>query len=259
MGLLLWGLLNQWVIVFVNDLADVDTDRDNSTFNLTSGGSRVLVDGSLSPRDLRIATAFITVLWSAVTGWMAITWNLPGVGLALLAAIALLSSYSLKPIRLSYRGGGEVLQAIGVGVVLPCLGYYAQSGGISSISGLALASTFILGLASGITTSLPDTPSDARSQKRTISVLHGQSAARILSLLLIAAAIGLTASATSSLEPNTRLAIVALPLVLLLSNIPRRKRSDARHIAQCKRFVITNLACQVSLLVAWTLALWLGL
>src|SRR5687767_1715008 len=46
------GVLDQLYIVFANDLADEEGDRNNTTFNLFSGGSRVLVDGKLDRRQL---------------------------------------------------------------------------------------------------------------------------------------------------------------------------------------------------------------
>jgi hypothetical protein len=40
---------------------------------------------------------------------------------------ALLWAYSYAPLRLSYRGGEELLQALGVGFLLLFFGYYAQA------------------------------------------------------------------------------------------------------------------------------------
>lgn len=41
-----------------NDWADVETDRRNTTYNILSGGSRVIVDGPLARRTVGIA-AFV--------------------------------------------------------------------------------------------------------------------------------------------------------------------------------------------------------
>ena len=50
-------------------------------------------------------------------------------------ALLLLWLYSFKPVRLSYRGGGEILQALGTALVLPLLGFYAQSGSLAPFRG----------------------------------------------------------------------------------------------------------------------------
>lgn len=253
LALLIWGVLNQWVIVFVNDIADEKTDRDNTTFNLTSGGSRVLVDGVLTTTSLKRATGIIGVLWIALSAAMAIQWQLPLVGVALLAAVLLLGSYSLSPLRLSYRGGGEFLQALGVGVVLPSLGYYVQGGRLETLHPGALAALFLLGLGSGISTALADTPSDARSSKRTMPVSLGELPARSLSLVSLGLAIALASLCSPTLSSQAQLWLIFAPGLILCSNLLRIRRSDANAPKQCTRFVLTNLGAQITLQLIWAL------
>jgi 1,4-dihydroxy-2-naphthoate octaprenyltransferase len=62
-----YGLVSQLYIVFANDVADMATDRRNFTFTLFSGGSRVLVDGLLTRRQLGWAAVLCAAL-SALTG-----------------------------------------------------------------------------------------------------------------------------------------------------------------------------------------------
>jgi 4-hydroxybenzoate polyprenyltransferase len=53
----LFGLFDQWFIVWANDLADEATDRANATATPFSGGSRVLVEGRLTRAALTRAAA----------------------------------------------------------------------------------------------------------------------------------------------------------------------------------------------------------
>lgn len=174
----LFGVFDQLYIVFANDWADVETDRHNSTYNIFSGGSRVLVEGMLSRRELGRAAVLMTALALATGAGL---WLLQGsaVPLTLMAlGILLLWAYSFPPFRLNYRGAGELLQTLGVGGVLPLVGFTAQGGALTAFPWAVLAMTLPVSLACAVTTSLPDEPSDRSADKRTASVLLGVSGAQ---------------------------------------------------------------------------------
>lgn len=211
------GLLDHLVIVFTNDLADRETDADNQTYSLVSGGSRVLVEGALSPRAVgRAAWLAVAGLLALGLGWApqrpALAWLVP-------AALALIWAYSCPPLRLSYRGGGEWLQALGLGVVLPLIGYVGQAGSLAAMPWDALLPLLLLGLGGHVVTALPDRPSDARAAKRTIPVRIGLAPARWLALLLIAVGAGLTALVGPPLPTAWRALVVAPPLLALLTSL----------------------------------------
>ncbi|MCA9632955.1 MAG: UbiA family prenyltransferase, partial [Myxococcales bacterium] len=101
-----FGVIDQLFIVFANDYADADADRLNTSYNLFSGGSRVIPQGKLSRRSLGRAAllmAAVLLIYGAsvallkhVSVWFPLT----------LSALGLLWAYSFRPVRLSYRGGG---------------------------------------------------------------------------------------------------------------------------------------------------------
>jgi 1,4-dihydroxy-2-naphthoate octaprenyltransferase len=168
-----YGLASQLYIVFANDLADMDTDRRNFTFTLFSGGSRVLVEGLLSRRQLARA-AVLCALFSALAGvWLGFRHHnwlpLP----LILFGLALLWAYSYPPMRLSYRGGGEYLQMIGVGLVLPMIGFSAHSGTLAGMPWTLMPLMLALSLSCALATALPDEPSDRADGKRTHAVRFG--------------------------------------------------------------------------------------
>lgn len=185
----LFGLFDQLYIVYANDVADEDTDRDNRTATRYSGGSRVLVEGQLSRQALlrgalwMAALAALTALAISLRSGQIWPLLLAGLGLALLWA------YSFPPLRLSYRGGGEALQMLGLGMVLPLLAYSAQAGGLEDFPWMLLAALLPLNLAAAIATSLPDQPSDARAGKRTLAVAYGLGPTKRFMLVLAAAAL----------------------------------------------------------------------
>lgn len=179
-----FGLFDQLYIVFANDYADRDIDGQNETSTIFSGGSRVLVDGELTPRQLLVAAWVMAGLSVAVGVALGIGWGrwlpLP----LIVFGLGLLWAYSYGPAKLSYRGGGELLQMLGVGLVLPMVGWTAQAGGTDEFPWQVLAFILPMSLATAICTALPDEPSDRESSKRTLAVLLGGPAARGLAILL---------------------------------------------------------------------------
>jgi len=175
----LFGLFNQLYIVYANDYADIEADRLNMTFNIFSGGSRVLIDGDLRPVQLKNATLVMVGL-NLLCGIALIVFYHRWLALPLImAGIVLLWMYSYPPFKLSYRGGGELLQIVGVGVVLPLLGYYAQAGKLIGFSWLLFLTILPTQLACAMATSLPDEPSDRLANKQTASVLLGSHATKL--------------------------------------------------------------------------------
>ena len=173
---LIFGVLDHLVIVFGNELADEAGDRLAEGATLVSGGSRVLVDGILTRRSLRMALTGAIVallLFSAFASIVA-----PLLFALALAAIALLWLYSGSPLRLSYRGGGELLEMFGVGLLLPALSSYLQSGQLLPPSAPLLIGWTALALASAIASGLSDEESDRAGGKRTVVTMLGNAQAR---------------------------------------------------------------------------------
>jgi 1,4-dihydroxy-2-naphthoate polyprenyltransferase len=184
-----YGLTNQLFIVFANDVADVETDKVNTTFTIFSGGSRVLVRGILPRNHLAIAAvicALLALLSGLVLQVLSGTWQPL---LLIIAGLGLLWAYSFPPFRLSYRGGGELLQMLGVGLVLPLIGYSAQSGGMPGFGWAFLVPVLLFSLTCAMSTSLPDEPSDRKSRKRSSAVLLGTRTSQWVILVINAAAL----------------------------------------------------------------------
>ena len=114
-----YSILLQLYIVYANDYADEAVDKVNTTYNLFSGGSRVLVEEKLTRKELQQGILWTMALGIIVAFMSAMVYGRGLIILFLLISWGLLWAYSYPPIQLSYRGGGEWLQAIGVGMVLP--------------------------------------------------------------------------------------------------------------------------------------------
>ena len=180
----LFGLFIQLYIVYANDYADKDVDESNETYNLFSGGSRVLVEGQIKDKDMKLAI-FLMVGLNLLLG-VILTFlfqrllSLPFIIFSLL----LLWAYSYWPFKLSYRGGGEFLQMIGVAGVLPVFAYYIQLGSLDAFPWFILLILFPNHLACALSTALPDQPSDKENNKRTIPVVLNLKLAKYLIIVL---------------------------------------------------------------------------
>jgi 1,4-dihydroxy-2-naphthoate octaprenyltransferase len=245
----LFGISDQLYIVFANDYADRETDALNETSTVFSGGSRVLVDGSLSPEALLRAAILMATLAIATGVALLVGWGHALVLPLVLIGLLLLWAYSFAPLRMSYRGGGEFLQMLGVGLVLPLIGYAAQAGDLALFPMEVLAFLLPLNLATSLSTALPDEPSDRISRKLTLPVLLGGGAVRVLiialnSLGLVLFAI-LAAPAFDDLSWSLE-ALLALPALSVALQVFTAERAGP-GTGSILAFVFFSLLCNLSL------------
>lgn len=170
-------ILDLVFVVCLNDWGDQEVDAlKRRMFPETS--KKTIPDGVMSAGalfSLGIAAGLMALAVSLPVGVLLDRPRLPAL---VAAALALFWLYSLPPVRLNYRGGGELLEALGVGLVLPALGSYLQSGVLFGPSATVLVGWTLLALASAIASGLSDERSDAAGGKRTFVTMLGNRAAR---------------------------------------------------------------------------------
>ena len=144
-----------------------------------SGGSGVLTGGLLSPQSVRRAFTVgygITSLIGCYLAWSAGPWVLAFLAAGLFSSVF----YTAPPIRLGYRGLGELLLLVNFGPVLGLGAFYVQTGRVTFP---AFWATLPLGwmLFSLICLNeIPDFSEDARGGKRNLVVRYGQRAGALL-------------------------------------------------------------------------------
>ena len=247
----------QIFILYLNDYADEAVDRLGSGSWL-SGGSGVLTGGQLAPRDLCYGAAVALAGMGLCTAWGA---SLVRPGMWMFAVLAALAawSYSLGPIRASYRGFGEGHQAISCGLLLPLLGFYLQTGAQDSFPWGFLFPLLLLFFAANIVTALPDVDADRAGGKRSFAVRHGDRSA-----VLVAAALSSVAALCFGLSLNlwypmgASLVWVSAPAILLSGFACRAgmvECSGASTASARARFATLATLGQGWALLSWTLAL----
>ena len=155
-----------------NDIFDTLSGADdaNTTPTQFSGGSRVAVYDLVSIGGLTrlalalfVAAAAIGLLLVAVTGSPTLLW----IGIA---GIALGIAYTAPPLKLVYRGLGEIAVALGFGPIM-LLGAYVVQTGRLAVEPLVLS--FVPGILIALilfVNEVPDRRSDAEAGKRTLPV-----------------------------------------------------------------------------------------
>jgi 1,4-dihydroxy-2-naphthoate octaprenyltransferase len=247
----LFGVFDCLLVVFGNDAVDWRADVKNRTFNRYSGGSRVVADALLTP--FALAQASLISLLGLGTTSVYFVFREGHAWMVVLAAISahVFWVYGFPPFRLSYRGGGEILQGLGMGLVLPVVGFYGQANTLEGLRAANLVPAFFLAVACHLTVGLADTPSDAEAGKRTFSVRRGERSARSAGLVLIAvAALGTTLAVPSAGLVGSAV-VAGVTCVVLFFNVALVSHADATDRALCERFVARNLGVIQLVFLAW--------
>jgi 1,4-dihydroxy-2-naphthoate octaprenyltransferase len=215
---LVGGSFAHLAINVTNDVFDTlsGADEANTTPTQFSGGSRVAIYGLVSVRGLAwlafalfSAAAAIGLLLVAVTGSLTLLW----IGLA---GIFVGVAYTAPPLKLVYRGLGEIAVAVGFGPIMLLGAYVVQTGRLAwEPAVLSLVPGILIALILFVN-EIPDRRSDAEAEKRTLPVRFAPDAVRTGYLVLALAAFAVIAvGAIGGLLPwPTLIALAAVPIAL---------------------------------------------
>jgi 1,4-dihydroxy-2-naphthoate octaprenyltransferase len=200
-----------------NDVFDTLSGADDANLNPTqySGGSRVAVYDLVTVRQLAVlaaalfaGAALIGLLLVALTGSM----TLLAIGVA---GIVIGIAYTAPPLKLVYRGLGEIAVAIGFGPLMLVGAYVVQTGRIAIEPLVASVPVAILIALVLYVNEIPDRSGDAAAGKRTLPVRLPRDVVTnaYLAAALIAFAVIVVGVVTSVLPLPALLALLAIPLV----------------------------------------------
>jgi 1,4-dihydroxy-2-naphthoate octaprenyltransferase/chlorophyll synthase len=174
-------------IVLLNDWGDREVDAIKRKMFPDGCSPKTIPDRILDARAVGIAGVLFGGATLLVAAGAERTLGRPLAFEAGASCMLVFVAYTLPPIRLNYRGGGEVLEMVGVGLALPLFNAYLQAGFIPPRVWPWLAGFSSLSLASGIASGLSDEESDRAGGKRTFTSLHGNLASRRLTELCVLA------------------------------------------------------------------------
>lgn len=188
-------------IHYANEYADYETDRITKRTPFSGGSGALLRTGV--PRYTALWAATIALL---IGGSIGITGLVYGRFPPVTVVILLLGAvggwmYSLPPLRLAWRGWGEIDNALLGGVLLPVYGFAVQSGQVSWQIVLICLPFGILVFINLLATTWADREADAQVGKYTLATRWPISHLRILYNVAAGAAFMLLISLPSSLLP----------------------------------------------------------
>jgi 1,4-dihydroxy-2-naphthoate octaprenyltransferase len=160
--------------VFSNEWFDFESDRRNQHHGPFNGGSRVLVQGNLSFPQVRVGIGVTLTLAVACAGTLMAGASGYAVSVALLLLLLFALGYTVPPLKLSWRGLGELDVGLthSIGVVL--CGYLLQGGGWrDAFPWLMSLPMFLSVLPSIIVAGFPDLEADRLAGKRTLATRLG--------------------------------------------------------------------------------------
>tara|TARA_B100001964_G_C14261902_1_gene616113 strand:- start:1298 stop:2197 length:900 start_codon:yes stop_codon:yes gene_type:complete len=168
--------LVQFGLTMLNDIQDYQLGTDGSSTsekNPYSGGSGVLVDGAINSKEMLIVV-FIFYLCALLIGlYLTIKTGLPLFYL-IIVGFFLSIFYSAPPLRLAYRGFGELAMLIGYGPIITLGAYYVQVNSFATQAFLAGLVPGILMWAMIIINEIPDYKEDKRAKKKNLVVRIGR-------------------------------------------------------------------------------------
>ncbi|MBI3963315.1 MAG: prenyltransferase, partial [Deinococcus sp.] len=198
------------------DLAVASEDR--SPF---SGGKRVLVDALLT-RGQTAAIAVISYLLGIAAGLAIVAWREPGIFWLGVLGVACAFFYHAPPLKLSYRGWGELAVGLCYGPLICSGTYLVQRGQVPLAVPLAAVPLGLLIAVFLWINQFPDYRADLGAQKRNLVVQLGRRRGSVAFAWLVAAAFACLALLPLLGLPFTIwLGAVALPPALTATRILR--------------------------------------
>jgi 1,4-dihydroxy-2-naphthoate octaprenyltransferase len=201
-----------------NDVFDELSGADAANKNPTqfSGGSRVVYYGLLSMRQLASVAGGLYA--GAILVGLLLLWMRPSLALLLIGIAGVLVGYSYTgpPLKLVYRGLGEVAVAVGFGPIMLLGAYAVQTGAVSWEPFVASLPVAILIALILYVNEIPDRRSDASAGKRTLVVrLSPRTVTRIYLVAAVLAFVLIVLAVAAGIMPwPTLIALAAVPLAV---------------------------------------------
>lgn len=177
--------------VFSNEYFDYESDIKNKNFGPFNGGSRVLTEKLITREKLLSAIKLCIVLLVPV--FLILNYLSPAEmveNMAVCAVISVLAlGYTMPPLKLSWRGLGELDVAITHSIAVMMCGFVFQGGSINNPDLWLISLPLLLSIIPAIILSgIPDYEADKAANKKTIPVRVGKNAAAFIALAFVLAA-----------------------------------------------------------------------
>ncbi|VTT86390.1 Putative prenyltransferase, contains 1,4-dihydroxy-2-naphthoate octaprenyltransferase domain [Halorubrum sp. DM2] len=234
---------------YANEYADAETDAltDRTPF---SGGS-----GALAETGLQRRLALCAAVASAAIGLLLLAWAASPLGgrplstvhAVLLGGILLVGwQYSVGPLRLAWRGFGEITNAALGGIALPLYGFAVVAGELTLDAALATVPFALVVFVNLLETQWPDRRADAAVGKQTLATRWSPRRLRAVYGLVSLAAAGSGVALAGRVLPSVVVVGTLVPMVGLVPGYRRFTRREEPLPA-----VATMVVTAATTTVAW--------
>lgn len=201
-----------------NDYFDsmLGADYVNKAPTPFSGGSRVIQYGLLSPASVIRISGLFYLIGVSVGLYLAVTRGFLEITSLLAIGFFLSFFYTAPPVKLAYRGLGELAVGVGFGPVIVLGSYFVQAQAFEVSALLASIPVGVLIALILYVNEIPDKPFDKAAGKKTVVVRLSDDKVLLLYKVLLAATYALIVLLVASrLAPLTALiALVTIPLAV---------------------------------------------
>ena len=253
-------ILIMWMTYYFGELNDLEGDRLNAAFNPFSGGSRILVEGILSPR-VALLLGSLCLAGAVMIGLMIYIQYATGSWTFLLGGAGIISGffYSNRPFRWASRGVGELLIAFCYGWLPIATGFYLLAGRLDHQVSLLSIPVALSVFNVILVNEFPDEEADRTVGKRNLVVRFGRERTSDLYLgLSILAGFSFVKILLIPARPPLWLLILsAVPLWLTARNVLETWRASCRESGRletlCRNTLLINLLMTMILTIRQTL------
>jgi 1,4-dihydroxy-2-naphthoate octaprenyltransferase len=158
---------------YSNNYFDIDVDKHNSPTSI-SGGSKILIENPELKKTCLLIALFLMLISLILTVFFIFLYNFSILFFFFILFSNLLGFfYSAPPIRLAYRGFGELANIITIGFLMPGFGYLVIKGFFDLFYFVFTFAIFFYGLEFIILVEMPDMEGDKIGKKNTLIVKNG--------------------------------------------------------------------------------------
>jgi 1,4-dihydroxy-2-naphthoate octaprenyltransferase len=237
---------------YSNNYFDIDVDKHNSPTSI-SGGSKILNENPELRKTCLIIALFLMLISLVLSVFFIYIYNFSILFFFFILFANLLGFfYSAPPIKLAYRGFGEIANSITIGFLMPGIGYLVIKGFFDLFYFVFIFALFFYGLEFIILVEMPDMEGDKKGGKNTLIVKNGIKFGYklILICLLVSSVYYLIISLVGIFSEYFNYSVVFLisliPLIVALRGLFNRK-FNSKNVS---KFAIKNI---IALLFALSL------
>jgi 1,4-dihydroxy-2-naphthoate octaprenyltransferase len=258
--ILICGIFAQLVSHIFNDYFDHLSGADEVNVEFVrpfTGGSRIIQMGLLKPREVLIGgivcliiAGLIILYLTVICGWIVFILGVIGLFLAIF--------YTAPPLKLSYRGIGEIAIGTGFGPLSLLIAYYIQARTLILEPILVSFIPAILITLVILINEFPDYQGDKEAGKRTLVVRLGRKkAAKFYVILLVLTYVFVVISVFFGvINWYTVIALFTIPLGFLCAKITLTNHNDPKKVAPaCAATIMNHMITIIMLIIAYLLQL----